>query len=368
MEISALEVVDFRNYERAEAEFAPGFNAVVGGNGQGKTNLLEAIYLLSALASHRSSSSAVLVRHDCERGVVRSVGVAGGRRVTLDAEVRREGGVRLLVNKAALGRAQRPAVLAVVLFSPEDLALVKGGPEERRRFLDHAAARMRPAAARERQEFERVLRQRNGVLRALGSNPRLRESLEVWDEQFVRVSTAVVRDRLRVLAGVGAATGRRYREVSGSAEVLGLAYRAAWSDEMPRDEAAIAEELRGALARMRAREVERGVSLAGPHRDDLQITLDGVDARAFASQGEQRSAVVALRLAERDLLSEVRGEDPVLLLDDVFSELDDRRRAQLAELVSGGGQAIATATSPAGLPVAPGRLITVENGKVSTHA
>lgn len=364
-----MELADFRNFERGEARFAPGVNVVVGRNGQGKTNLLEAVHVLCALGSHRTSGTEVLVRRGAGRAVLRGWGSSRGRPVRVDVEVRREGGIRLMVNRVPLERSHGAAVgFAAVLFSPDDLSIVKGGPEERRRFVDHAAARVRLLAAAERQEFDRVLRQRNGLLKAAASSRRALSTLEVWDEQLARAGAAVVHNRLVVLGRMLPRVADRYGEVAGGGVGVELAYRASWAGDREVIPERVEDELRAAVARSRGRDLERGMSLVGPHRDDVAMAVAGLDARSFASQGEQRSLVLALRLAERDLVAEVREEDPILLLDDVFSELDEERGRRLAALVLGGGQAVATVTSlPGGLPAGPegaAYLLRVEGGRI----
>lgn len=369
MEIRRLELVDFRNYERAEVELARGLNTVLGRNGQGKTNLLEAVYALSALGSHRSSTSMPMVRHGTDRAVVVGTGRVRAREVRVDVEIRRGAGVRARVNKVAIERYREGAAgFAAVLFSPEDLGLVKGGPDERRRFLDHVAAEVRPMAAVERLEFERVLRQRNGALKAAQANPRAARSLDVWDEQLVKTGALVARNRLDVLSRVRERAGSHYRDLVVAQEGgPSMRYRASWVDDLEPGLGAdeIAGLLEAAITESRSKEVDRGVSLVGPQRDDLDLELDGEEVRAFSSQGEQRSIALALRLAERDVVAEVRGEDPILLLDDVFSELDDRRRVQLAELIGRSGQTIATTTGAEPLPFAASRVLEVEDGRVS---
>jgi DNA replication and repair protein RecF len=364
LDVRSLRLVDFRNYAEAYVEFGPGVNTVVGRNGQGKTNLLEAIYVLSAVGSYRAPNNAALVRHGAERAVVRATAGSHGRDIEVAAEVRRAGGIRLLLNRVPLERAREmEGTLGAVLFSPEDLALVKGGPEERRRYLDHAAARGRPAVAARRQELDRALKQRNGVLRAAQVNKRALRTLEVWDEQLTRIGAAVVRSRMDVLRALRPHIARRHGEVGAAVSgEIELTYRAAWHEGEPQppepgllagtgDDAltrALEAALGAALAKALERDIERGVTTTGPHRDDLELQLAGADARSFASQGEQRSIALALRLAERDLAAHVLGEDPVLLLDDVFSELDEARRAQLSALIRSTGQAVVTTTDLAG--------------------
>jgi DNA replication and repair protein RecF len=346
---------------------------IVGRNAQGKTNLLEAISILSAMGSHRTSSTSNVVRRGSDSAVIRGVVAIGERSLSVDAEIKSTGGLRLLVNKVPFDRSNAGEALAVVVFSPEDLSLTKGGPEERRRFLDQASARVRPLAAADKQEFDRVLKQRNGMLKASQINPRALRTLDVWDEQFVKASSSLVLNRLNLLRLVSVAARRRYVEVAGAGDPPEFNYEPTWCepDDLLFDDAlheeislgSIREKLSEAIAAAHTRDLDRGITTTGPHRDDLAIEISGADARYFASQGEQRSLALALRLAERDLIIEVRNKQPVLLLDDVFSELDDSRRAQLAELVASGGQTIATATSVVGLPMQAGRTIRVEQGK-----
>jgi len=370
-----LTLTDFRNYAAATVEFAPGLNLVVGRNGQGKTNLVEAVNVACGLGSHRGARAEAMVRHGAERAIVSAAGVGAGREVRLDVEVKRTGGTRMLVNRVAVDRSSS-APLVAVSFSPDDLVVVKGGPEERRRLLDQAAMRLRPLAAAQRQEFEQVLRQRTGLLKAAPASQRALATLDVWDESFARAGAVVVRNRLSVLERLAPVTAGRYRSLAGSggagaspglggpAPEVTLDYEASWAAPVPAGEEEIRAALLEALARARPRDLERGVSTVGPHRDDLAISLDGADARLYASQGEQRSLALSLRMAERDLVAEERGEDPILLLDDMFSELDEGRREHLVAMVASSGQTIATATSGAMWPGSVARVLTVDAAKV----
>jgi DNA replication and repair protein RecF len=268
-------------------------------------------------------------------------------------------------------------MLVAVAFSPDDLVIIKGGPEERRRLLDQGVARVRPLGATERQEFDRVLRQRTGLLKAAPTSQRALATLDVWDESFARAGAVVVRNRLAVLDKLRPEVLRRYRSVSGVPAEISMEYRASWLPEGSelagklQSGAVAGDELRtalfDALARARSRDLERGVSTVGPHRDDVEVLLEGADARLFASQGEQRTLALSLRMAERDLVAADRGEAPILLLDDIFSELDEGRRGHLVEMVAASGQTIATATSGAGWPMAVSRTLTVEAGRVVAH-
>lgn len=364
MQVRALRLTDFRNYVTGEVELESGLNLIVGSNGQGKTSLLEAIYCLSALASHRTSSPSAMVRHGAERAVVQAVGVVANKETRVDAEIGRTGGMRVRVDKQLQTRKSRSRSLVSVLFSPEDLAMVKGSPEERRRFLDNAGARIRPLAAVDRMDFERALRQRNGALRAARANPRLLDHLEIWSEQVAVTGAAVVRHRLAVLAQLEPAVHRRYRDLS-SSRPPELIYRATWAEgELPDGSAEIVDTLRKALRRSQNTDLERAATSVGPHRDDLRILLADSDARVYASQGEQRTIALSLRLAERDTIAEECGEHPVLLLDDVFSELDDHRRHQLSQLVEITGQTVATATSAESLPIRSAQVMVVGEGRL----
>ncbi|HEY4939333.1 MAG TPA: DNA replication/repair protein RecF [Actinomycetota bacterium] len=370
MQLRSLRLTDFRNYADAAVEFRPGLNLVVGRNGQGKTNLLEAINVLSGLGSHRGAAGEAMVRQGAERAVLSGTGSAGGRDVRVDAEVKRTGGTRLLVNRVAVERmsaSSSAGMLVAVAFSPDDLVIIKGGPEERRRLLDQGSARVRPLGATERQEFERVLRQRTGLLKAAPNSQRALATLDVWDESFARAGAVVVRNRMAVLDRLRPEVLRRYRSVSGQAGEVSVEYKASWLE--PGTASTASEEglraaLFDALAKARSRDLERGVSTVGPQRDDVEVLLEGADARLFASQGEQRTLALSLRMAERDLVAANRGEDPILLLDDIFSELDEVRRGHLVEMVAASGQTIATATSGAGWPMAVSQTLTVEAGRV----
>lgn len=230
-------------------------------------------------------------------------------------------------------------------------------------MLDQAAAMVRPRASADRQEFERILRQRNGVLKASHSNPRALKTLEVWDDQLVRAGAAVVGYRLDVLNALRPAAEKHYQRLAGG-QLPGFRYNALWRTAESDDPSSISTELAQALQDARSRDLERGVSTIGPHRDDLDIELDGADARSHASQGEQRTLALSLRLAQRDLVASARDEDPVLLLDDVFSELDRARRSELGSLVSTSGQAIATTTGAEGTSATPAALLQVDGGEV----
>jgi DNA replication and repair protein RecF len=355
LRIAALGLEDFRNFERAEVELVAGLNLVVGRNAQGKTNLLESIYCLGGLGSPRGQD-AVLVRNGCERALLHALVDRSGRTVRVDIEVRPGRGTRALINRTPVASpAPLGEISTSVFFGPDELSLIKGSPEGRRRFLDDLVVKLRPGRHGLRRQWERVLRQRNALLRSAprpgpSGSTQVAGTLAVWDESLCRIGATVAAARLEALARLLPFARKRYAEVAGGGE-MELRYASSWldgatPDGVP-DEARLREALAERLEEARARELERGVSLVGPHRDDVGIRLRSstsaapvLDARTYASQGDQRTAALALKLAESDLLADALGEHPILLLDDVFSELDPSRRAWLSDAVRGHGQQV----------------------------
>jgi DNA replication and repair protein RecF len=386
-----LVLEDFRNYHDETVEFSPGLNLVVGRNAQGKTNLLEAVYFLGGLGSPRVSDAG-LVRDGAERALLHADVVRGTRAIHVDLEIRPGKSLRTLINKtpASGGRALRELIVGV-FFGPDDLSLIKGPPEGRRRFVDDAAVKLRPARETIRREWERVLRQRNALLksapRAGDANRSARSTLEVWDESLARAGARLTAARLESLGHLLPYARKRYEQIAGGG-ALEMVYSSAWLDsdfcaaslaEPGRvSEAHIQSSLEKGIDEVRQREVERGMSLVGPQRDDVAVLLasgsgDGslLDARTYASQGDQRTCALALRLAEYDLLTDVLGEQPVLLLDDVLSELDPARRTWLLDSVRGGGQTIVSSAEPANTASEQGmseaRVLEVKAGTVVAH-
>ena len=386
MRIKTLGLEDFRNYERQEVDFAPGLNLIRGRNAQGKTNLLEAVHCLGGLGSPRSQDSA-LVREGAERAVIHADLERGGRRLTIDMEMRPGRGTRALMNKTALPRTRSLAEFVVtVFFGPDELSLVKGSPDGRRRFLDELAIKLRPSRDATRREWDRVLRQRNALLKSAPRGPldaSTRTTLEVWDTALCRTGAAVAGARLQSLAHLMPYAIKRFEEVAGGGR-LELSYASSWlpedlADQALRDPATISESIleermRARVEAMRRPELDRGVSLVGPQRDDVSVRLASatsagaslMDARTFASQGDQRTSALALKLAEHDLLSEVLGEEPILLLDDVFSELDPGRRAWLGGAVRNLEQTLVSSTEASTEDAAgAARVLEVVAGRVT---
>jgi DNA replication and repair protein RecF len=377
LRVDALALEDFRNYVREEVELAPGLNLIIGRNAQGKTNLLEAVHYLGGLGSPRGPDG-VLIRTGAERAVLHAQVVRRERPIRIDVELRAGRGARVLINKtpASGPRALRELVVSV-FFGPDELSLVKGSPDARRRFLDELVVKLRPTRDALRREWERVLKQRNALLKSAPSRGELsrssQETLAIWDHTFVKTGAALTAARLEALEQLAPHAGKRYLAVAGAGD-LALRYASSWAgeaeDALGGDrEALLRERLEARIRESKARELERGMSLVGPQRDDVAVTLDSgdgpLDARTFASQGDQRTAALALKLAEHDLLSEALDEQPVLLLDDVFSELDPARRGWLAEAVGAMGQTILSSADAAGAAgLGAERTIEIERGSV----
>jgi DNA replication and repair protein RecF len=382
--VTHLSLVDFRSYPAAELDLAAGVTAFVGPNGQGKTNLVEAVGYVATLGSHRVATDAPLVRTGAERAVIRADLSRGGRTSRIELEIVPGAPNRARVNRAPVPRARDVlGLLRTVLFAPEDLAVVKGDPEGRRRFLDELLVARAPRFAGVRADYERVLRQRNALLKSAGATIRAGRgdvrTLDVWDSHLATAGAELLAGRLRLLAELQPLVGAAYAAVSDDEGDVALAYRstlgedvtAAVQDAAPLPEArqALAARLLEEMARSRPTELERGVSLVGPHRDDLVLSLGDLPARGYASHGESWSFALALRLASYELLrAEVSGDadgEPVLILDDVFAELDTGRRERLAELVRHAEQVLVTAAVPADVPEAlDGARVDVLAGQV----
>ncbi|MGW4151813.1 DNA replication/repair protein RecF [Micromonospora chersina] len=350
MYVRRLELVDFRSYERVGVDLEPGPNVLVGANGVGKTNLVEALGYVATLDSHRVATDAPLVRMGAASAVIRCAVVHEGRELLIELEI-----VPGKANRARLGRspARRArdvlGALRLVLFAPEDLELVRGDPAERRRYLDDLLVTRQPRYAGVRADYERVVKQRNALLRTAylarktgGSRGGDLSTLAVWDTHLAHHGAELLAGRLELVAALTPHVAKAYDAVAAGRGAAGIAYRP--SVELPEsttDRAALVEALSAALTAGRSAEIERGTTLVGPHRDDLALTLGPLPAKGYASHGESWSYALALRLAGYDLLR-ADGIEPVLVLDDVFAELDAGRRERLAELVGGASQLLVT--------------------------
>ncbi|GAA4858071.1 DNA replication/repair protein RecF [Kitasatospora terrestris] len=372
MHVAHLSLADFRSYARVEVPLDPGVTAFVGPNGQGKTNLVEAVGYVATLGSHRVANDAPLVRLGAERAVIRTNVVQGGRTTLVELEI-----TPGRANRARLNRSDnvRPrdvlGVLRTVLFAPEDLALVKGDPSERRRFLDELLTARAPRLAGVRSDYERVLKQRNALLktaatarRAGGGKGADLSTLEVWDGHLARAGAELTAFRLQLVAALQPLVAQAYRQLAPEGGETALEYRSSFEGELPTSREQAELQLLEALREVRGQEVARGLTLVGPHRDELVLKLGPLPAKGYASHGESWSFALALRLASYELLRSDGGE-PVLVLDDVFAELDARRRDRLAELVAGGEQVLVTAAVAEDVPKAlAGARFGVSQGSV----
>ena len=374
MFVTHLSLADFRSYAGAEVVLEPGVTTFTGANGQGKTNLVEAVDYLATLGSHRVSSEQPLVRHGAERAIVRArvqAGAGDTRQLLLEIEI-----LPGRQNKASLNRAplRRPrellGALRTVVFSPEDLALVKGDPSERRRFLDELITTRWPRLAGVRADYDRVLRQRSTLLKSLAGRGRtLRDDVEatlgVWDESLARFGAELMHARLDTLAALAPHVADAYSAIAPTNNDATLEYRCAIGAEVSTSQDEIEARLIMAMGERRADEIQRGVCLVGPHRDDLVLALGELPARGYASHGESWSFALALRLGAFALLR-ADGVEPVLILDDVFAELDQLRRERLAGMIAEAEQVLITAAVPHDVPAElGGRRFRVGGGEVS---
>ncbi|GAA1790453.1 DNA replication/repair protein RecF [Luedemannella flava] len=382
MYVRRVELTDFRSYPQAFIDLESGPSVLIGPNGVGKTNLVEALGYVATLASHRVSTDAPLVRVGATRAIVRCAIVHEARELLVELEI-----VPGRANRARLGRSPvtRPrdilGALRMVMFAPEDLALVRGDPAERRRYLDDLLVARQPRYAGVRADYERVLKQRNALLRTAYLTRKVNRrrggvdstesdlaTLDVWDHHLARHGAELADGRLALCAALGPHVAKAYAAVSAGKGEARLAYEArSWFPESGavggRDE--IEQALLGALQAARAAEIERGVTLVGPHRDDLALTLGELPVKGYASHGESWSYALGMRLAAFELLRADRIE-PVLVLDDVFAELDAGRRERLAALVANADQVLVTCAVPEDVPPSlAGARYLVGEGQVS---
>ncbi|MGN6446537.1 DNA replication/repair protein RecF [Amnibacterium sp.] len=367
MRITRLQLTDWRNYAAADVAFGPGANVLAGSNGQGKTNLVEAIGFLTTLGSHRVSGDAALVRAGEDAAVIRATVTALDREVLAEVLINRVGANRAQLNRSAVRPREITRNVSSVLFAPEDLGIVRGEPSARRRFVDELLVQRTPRLAGTVGDYEKALRQRNGLLR--GSRGLVdTESLAVWDERLVTTGTELLDARTELLAALEPLVAEQYAVVAGDDQRVAIEAQRTVDEET--EGGTTAERFVAALARVRRREIERGVTLVGPHRDEILLTVNGLPARGYASHGESWSLALALRLGAVELLRHALPTgDPIVILDDVFAELDERRRLRLAERVARYEQVIVTAAVEADIPPAlAGRVTRIRAGHVESGA
>ena len=357
MYVERLELVDFRNYERATFELNPGVTAIVGRNAQGKTNVAESMAFLATLESFRNVPPAVLVRNGADEAFVRAtIRHADGRDLLIEIAIPRQGRITAQVNRQRLPRTRDLlGVMRVTVFSPDDLELVKGSPAERRRYLDDTAVSLAVKHDALRLDLERVLKQRNTLLKQCGGRltDEVAFSLDVWDDRLAAVADDVGQVRANLVSRLQPRVEEAYHRIAGDVVAIGLRYEPEWRRA----------GMKAALVAARSDDVRRGVSTVGPHRDDLDLSIGAMPARTHASQGEMRSLALAMRLAAHRLVAETTDMTPLLVLDDVLSELDpDRCRALLEHLPE--GQVVITTASPLPEAARPDQVLRIDAGSV----
>jgi DNA replication and repair protein RecF len=357
VQLRRLWLTDFRGYREADVSFDPGLTAVLGPNGQGKTNLLEAIGYLATLSSFRGAPTEAMIRTGAERAVVRAEAEREGRELLLEAELVVNGRNRTQLNKQPLRRARDLlGALRVTVFAPDDLTLVKGSPGDRRAYLDETLVSLHPRYDEMRSDLDRVLRQRGALLKQSGGRltPEVELTLDVFDAKLVTAGEALASARQNLVGALEPLLGAAYDAVAQRSAAVHATYDPPW----------MAEGLAAALVASRKDDLRRGVSTVGPHRDELELLIGAMPSRTHASQGEQRSLALALRLAAHHVVTEQTGTSPVLLLDDVFSELDPERSDALLRSLPEGQTVLSTAS---GLPpgAVPGAVVQVHEGVAS---
>lgn len=395
MYLEQLSLTDFRSYAQVDLSFEPGVTVLVGSNGIGKTNLMEAVGYLATLSSHRVSSDAPLLRFGTERALIRAKLVRGEQSTVLELEINSSRANRARINRSNPVRARDIlGICQTVLFAPEDLALVKGDPSSRRRFLDELLVSLVPRHAATRSDYDRVLKQRNALLKSARAGKFTsghEATLDVWDQHMARAGAELLHARLELVERLRPHLNNAYAELTDGSKNAGAIYRSTLQGALEDDDAAPAsaaaletagpaEDLRQlsvdelteryiqAFASSRRKELERGISLVGPHRDELELTLGTAPAKGYASHGETWSMCLSLRLASYYvMLDDARtgGSAPILILDDVFAELDVQRRRKLAAIVSGAEQVLVTAAVDDDIPVElAGRRVRVVPGGI----
>ena len=379
MRVTHLSLVDFRSYPEVQVEFGPGVTTLVGRNGHGKTNVVEAVRYLSTLTSHRVATDAPMVRAGAERAVMAARVQRGDRALMIE--------ITMLPGKTNTARLNRGAakprdllgILRTVIFAPEDLALVKGDPASRRTFMDEVCVALQPTLAGDIADYERVMRQRSTLLKSAKGKAKIDETmLTIWDEKLADLGARLMRARLAMVQMLRPLVARAYADVAPGEGTCTISYRTALEtgeDVLVPSTETLKAAMLARMQELRSHELDRGVCLVGPHRDDLDITIGDLPAKGYASHGESWSCALALRLAAYDLLTE-DGDDgePVLILDDVFAELDTGRRDALAARIARASQVLITAAVGADVPAQlqhhPGgnRVLYVSPGVISETA
>ena len=363
MRVCSICLDGFRNYTNFSASFDPGVNVIWGENAQGKTNLLEAIGFLSGARSHRARGDRELISFKRDQGTITAQVDSRDRTFLIEAQLARGRRRKLLVNRVKLKTAaELTGIVQTVLFCPEDLALIKSGAAERRAFLDHAICQLRPRYGEALAQYHKLLDHKTRILRDWEKNPSLLEVLEDFNEAMARAGALLIHYRAHFVGKLAPRAAQIQRDFSGDREELTLSYQTVGTVRNPLGPTvSIYEDLRAHQDSHRRAELEARSCLSGPHKDDLAAWIDGQPARQFASQGQTRTAALSLKLAERELFEDDTGQWPVLLLDDVLSELDARRQDFVLDRITGGQVFITSCEAPAG-EISRGKILHIHQG------
>ena len=371
MWVEFVHLTDVRSYSDVQVELEPGITTLLGRNGRGKTNFVEALAYCSTLGSHRVSTDAPLIRQGAQHGVIRARVVDGEHRTTIDLALYRDQPKKARINQSAVTRVRDVlGIVQTVIFAPEDLAIVKGDPADRRHFLDDVLIQRRPAYAGMKADYERVLKQRNALLKSARTNRRssntssMMQTLDVWNEQLIDTGTAMIVERCAGIEALQPHLAERYAFLADGARAV-MQYDSALIETPTTDREMWRSAFSAHLAQRQQEELDRGITLVGPHRDDIALSVNGLPAKGYASHGESWSLALALRLASVDVFIE-QGRSPVLILDDVFAELDTKRRSQLASLIRAHEQVLITAAVEGDVPhELVGNRLMVNEGQIT---
>jgi DNA replication and repair protein RecF len=328
--IKRLKLKNFRNYENLDIDFANNFNIIYGQNAQGKTNILEAVFLCATGRSHRTSRDTELIRLGSEDYYIKLDMEKENRSACIEVDYGKKQKKRVRINEVPQKRlGSLIGHLNAVIFSPEDLLIIKEGPSERRRFLDMTISQIKPSYFHDLQQYSKILLQRNMLLKEIEKNKKLLDTLDIWNKNLIKVGSRIIKIRSEFLNKISKKVETNHRKLTNCSEILSLKYLSSISlgenSELSNIEAAFEESLKV----LHRKEILKGVTLCGPQRDDYDILLNGMSIKVFGSQGQQRTAVLSLKLSEIDIMKEDTDEYPVLLLDDVMSELDSSRQQYL---------------------------------------
>lgn len=336
MKLRNIVLKNYRNYEKAEIELADTFNIIYGDNAQGKTNIIEAVFLCASGRSHRTTKDAELLRYGQEFFEIKVLYSKQSRDEEIHITFSRGERKKIWINEIQQKKiGNLMGHLNAVIFAPEDLLIVKEGPAERRRVIDIAISQLRPAYFYDLQQYSKILFQRNNLLKSMAVRNNSGDTLEIWDCHLIKTGARIIRTRSEFVKRLNLLADKRHERLTNCREKLEIIYDPSFCTDNSYEQKDIEDAFLTNIKKMRDREISRGTTLLGPHRDDIDIVLNGESTKIYASQGQQRTAVLSMKFAEIDLIRDETGENPVLLLDDVLSELDDSRKEYLLDNIEG---------------------------------